>query len=293
MPIDQHPNALNPTRLWRGIHSAVSNFAFPLGHWWLGGLSELSNPSRQESGLVLVLPGIEGRSPMNWSIAKGLGDGGVRAAIRVHDWTTGWWPLCLYHLRAGRRNRRQAEALARAIAAYQDNYPERPVYLVGHSGGAGLVVWTLEALPHDRTIAAAFLLAPTLSPGYRLTSALRRCERGIWSFWSPLDFLFLAGGTALFRTIDNRHRFAAGCCGFRRLDDLNEEELEVHQSRLHQVCFRPAFLRHFHHGGHLGWANRVFVAEAIAPLLEAGSRTAAPTSAGPAESRHAASSPPG
>ncbi len=34
-----------------------------------------------------------------------------------------------------------------------------------------------------------------------------------------------------------------------------------------QQCHKLRMARQFHLGGHFGWANRVFVAEVVAPLL--------------------------
>src|SRR5947209_1465530 len=158
-------------RTWFGTRSAVAGLALPLGPLWAV-RRPLFNEQRLAEGLVLVLPGIEGTGPVNQGIAAGLGDAGVPAAIRVHDWTTGLWPLLLFHLRARRRNRRQAQALAGLIVRYQDAFPGRPVSLVGHSGGAALAVWTLEALPPQRTVSTAVLLGPALSHAYPLGPAL-------------------------------------------------------------------------------------------------------------------------
>jgi pimeloyl-ACP methyl ester carboxylesterase len=203
-----------------------------------------------------LLPGIEGAGPLNWSIVQGILDAGGAAAIRVVDWTTGFWPFFAFHLRARRRNRRKAETIARMIVDYQNDYPGRPVYLIGHSGGAALGVWVLEALPEDRAITAAILLGPALSPGYPLTPALERTTEGVWNFFSPFDLLFLALGTSLLGTFDGRHGVSAGSCGFR----------ESH-ARLHQRRYHFGMLTCFHPGGHFGWANRVFVATTLAPLL--------------------------
>ncbi len=255
-------------RLCRGVHSALTSLAFPFGKRWLGGTGRLSDADRLSSGLVIVLPGIEGSSSLTWNLAQGINDAGVPAAIVIHDWTTGFWPFCLYHLRAQRRNRRQARAVAKVIAAYQDTYPGRPVYLVGHSGGGALAAWILEELAEQRTIAAAVLLGPALAPTYPLATALRRTEQGIWHFFSPLDLLFLAAGTALFGTLDGRHTFSAGQCGFRLPVDHDAEEADLYHTHLHQHCYSFAALWQFHAGGHFGWANRVFVAETLGPLFQ-------------------------
>jgi pimeloyl-ACP methyl ester carboxylesterase len=257
-------------RAWRGLHSLAAGLAFPLGGWWLSGLRSLRDPARLAHGLTVVLPGVEGWGPLNWSIARGLDDAGLPGAIIVHDWTTGFWPLFPFHLRARRRNHRRAAELARLILDYQDRYPGRPVHLVGHSGGGAVAVWAMEALPPGHSVSTAVLLGPALSPSYRLGPALRRVKRAMWSFWSPLDLVFLAAGTFLFGTADGRHTASAGLRGFSLPPDASAEEASLYWDRLRQRCYAPRMLGQFHWGGHFGWANRVFVAEEVAPLLHGG-----------------------
>jgi pimeloyl-ACP methyl ester carboxylesterase len=253
---------------WRGIVSALVGYGFVLGGWWLGRSWWVNEGNRLEHGLIIVLPGVEGSGPLNWSIVRGLLDSGERAAVRLVDWTTGFWPFFSFHLRAARRNRLIARNVARMIIDYRNTYGDRPAYLVGHSGGAALAVWVLEALPEDCPVSAAVLLGVALSPGYDLGPALERTQEGIWSFFSPLDLLFLTVGTLLFGTFDGLHRVSAGWCGFSA--PPTESARRLYRNKLHQYCYVPRMIGRFHPGGHFGWANRVFVAETIAPLLAAG-----------------------
>ena len=94
-------------------------------------------------------------------------------------------------------------ALAAEVAEFQARRPGAPVFLVGKSGGTGMVVRALERLPED-TVEAAVLLAPALSPGYDLTRALRAVRREMVVFWSPMDVFVLGLGTRIFGTIDRR-----------------------------------------------------------------------------------------
>jgi pimeloyl-ACP methyl ester carboxylesterase len=196
-----------------------------------------------------------------------LADGGVQSAIEVFDWTTGVILLFLYHLRGTRRNLNRADRLAKRIVDYRRQYPDREVHLVGHSGGGAITVLTLERLPTGTTVTSAVLAQAAISPRYNLSSALAKAERGIWNINSPLDVFFNGIGTTIGGTLDGRYTLAAGMVGFRRPEGLDAAGKELYASRLHEMPFRPAMCRAFHFGGHMGAANRVFVAEQIAPLL--------------------------
>jgi len=62
--------------------------------------------------------------------------------------------------------REQAEKLAIRIYEYQRAYPQRPVFLVGHSGGSGVAVFALESLSRlrdARPVDGAILIASSVS----------------------------------------------------------------------------------------------------------------------------------
>lgn len=240
---------------------------------------------------MIILPGIEGKSPLNANIARGLAQGGVPSAIEIFDWTFAWGASWLVNLADESRNRHRAAEVAKRIVAYQKQYPGRPVHLIGHSGGGGVAVFALEALPSDRPVTSALLLAPALSPDYDLRRALRRTKCGLWNFYSSQDFGFLKMGTTIFGTIDREHGSAAGAVGFREPSGLGQEGGKLYRTRLHQVRYSDRMARSGNSGGHTGWASRQFVQEWLAPLLYSqmevkpalavdGSQAAAPVTGG-------------
>lgn|GEM_PF-545044 len=229
--------------------------------------TKVRSAERFDKGYVIILPGIEGVSYLNANIAKGLVDGGVPSTIEVYDWTAGSVLLFPVNLRALDRNKRQARIVARKIMDYQDQFPSRPVHLIGHSGGGGLAVLTLEALPPDRTIASAILLAPALAPDHDLRRAMRRTEYGIYNYYSPHDVGFLRAGTTIMGTIDGRHTSAAGACGFTLPWGLDKEDRQLYRTRLHQQRYTRKMAKSGHSGGHTGWAKRGFVAQWLAPVI--------------------------
>ncbi len=242
--------------------------SFPMQGWWCGQFDEWLSPERAARGYTIILPGVEGTSWYNISVAHGLVKGGHEAAIEIHDWTTGRWPMFVYHLMALERNKAQAQIIADKIVQYQDHYPDRPVTLIGHSGGAAMAVLVLEALPDDRKITQAVLLAAALSPDYDLSTPLARTERGITNFYSAGDVLYLMAGTLALGTLDRQHSVSAGAIGFHTPDNLTSDERVRYELKLHQEGYRPEMLWSLNLGGHMGPTGRKFVAEWVAPRLQ-------------------------
>ncbi len=266
-------------RWWLGPWSTFRILLAPFGDWWCRSVDHLATAERQEAGLVIVLPGIEGRSVLNLDIARGLADGGIDCAVEVHDWTTGRLFNSLYHLRSRKWHELAADRLARRIMEYQDAHPGRPVVLVGHSGGAALTLLTLPLLA-DRQISGAVFLAAATSPDHDTLAARRRTRRGIWSFHSPFDWFQLGLGTLAVGTFDGKHTVSSGMFGFR--DPPTEHPRDVARpspdpgyaaapaagpAPLRQCGYRWAMARSWNFGGHHGWANRVFAAEWLAPVV--------------------------
>lgn len=226
----------------------------------------IESPERLEQGYVIVLPGVEGKSFLNANVARGLEDGQVPYAIEVYDWTAGSVMLFPISLRGLERNKREAGKIAARIVAYQDAHPGQPVHLIGHSGGGGMAVFALEALPPGREITSAILMAPALAPDYDLCRAIRRTQAGIWNFFSPYDLGFLSAGTWVMGTIDGKHTAAAGQKGFVLPSGLDRQRRQLYL-QLHQTAYEPRMAESGNTGTHTGWANRRFVAEWIAPLI--------------------------
>lgn len=222
---------------------------------------------RVRRGIIYVLPGIEGYSVWNRNIALGLDDGGVTSAIEIYDWTTGLPGGFVFNLADLERNRQQARRLADKIIRYRASHPGSPVHLIGHSGGGGIAVLTLEALPAGRQIDMAILLGPALSPDYDLSTALRRTRYGIHVFYSRRDVSFLQLGTSLFGAIDRDYGASAGAVGFRQPAHLSAADRILYDRKLRQVAWDQRLARYGASGTHLGWASRRFARDYLAPLI--------------------------
>ena len=219
-------------------------------------------PQRLDKGLVVVLPGIEGRSYFNESIRDGLVKGGVDCAVEIYSWGSFWGPF--YNLRATGRNHRQAAKLADKIRQYKLDYPGRPVFLVGQSGGGAIAAWTAEKMPEDKKIDGIIMINTALSREYDLDLALKHSKRGIVNFCSNQDWVFLKLGTTAFGTMDGPNTASAGKEGFTVPIDLPDS-----YDKLYQIIWTKEMMMVGHYGGHLSSSSEAFIAQFVAPLVRA------------------------
>lgn len=217
--------------------------------------------SRPARGLVYVIPGIEGGT---WSVApaaRALRDAGVQSEIRVHDW---WQPVPLNNLVDYARNRRRAAEIAAELSAFRAADAAAPIDVLGYSGGGGLAIFVLEALPKDVHVRNAVLVQPAISPDYDLTAALDHTDGVIANLYSPLDLVILGAGTRLFGTMDRKNVASAGQAGFdvtRAVPDPSRRDRIVQQAWTIEAAASG------HLGDHVGCLSYDWNRRHVAPLL--------------------------
>ena len=118
-------------------------------------------------------------------------------------------------------------------------------------------------------MARAIFLAPALSPGYDLTTALRAVSREMVVFWSPLDVFILGAGTRVFGTADRVRTASAGLVGFRIPSPPTggDSHPDGQYAKLRQVCWTPRMAASGYLGGHLGPDSPIFLRNYVIPLL--------------------------
>jgi pimeloyl-ACP methyl ester carboxylesterase len=176
--------------------------------------------ARKANGLVVILPGIEGESELNHDIRDGLMEGGVDYALVIRPWGV---PVpgvgMLVNQTNFLGNRLAGAGVARMIAEYQNSHPGRPVYVVGHSGGGGVAVFTAEALADmegDHRVDGLVLLSASISGDYDLGKALGRSRNGLVNFYNAEDTALLGVGTTVLGNVDGGRAPSAGRVGFQR-----------------------------------------------------------------------------
>lgn len=180
-----------------------------------------ADQARADQGLVVILPGIEGESAANRDVREGLYKAGIPYALVIYRWGT---PIpgpggMLVNQTDVARNRRMAEELASQIAQYQQKHTGKPVFIVGHSAGGGITVFTLESLAKTQgavPVDGAFLLSASISSDYDLTTALTMSRRGLVNVSNIEDPLLGPGGTGTFGNVDGKRGDSAGRIGFQQ-----------------------------------------------------------------------------
>ena len=188
-------------------------------------------------GVVFVVGGVGGVDPLQTCAPFSLRLAGVPHEIRVFEWTHGKFHM-LRDLQDTRYLQDRAKELADQVLAVKAEDPSRPVYLMGHSAGAALVLEAAGRLP-PATLERLIVLSAAVSPDYDLRPALRATRGEVVAFNCTLDRFMLFWGTTHFGTaIDRFYAPAAGMDGFRVPDNLDKEDRELY-NRLVQSDWTP------------------------------------------------------
>ena len=218
---------------------------------------EFVTAQRLDRGLVIILPGIEGEGPLSYGLRDGLLRAGVDAAMPIYRWGR---PIPIAGPILNQidvvGNRLVAERIAQMILDYQETHPGQPVFLVGHSGGGGVAVFSAEALPEGRSVEGLILLSASISKTYNLSKALRRCRRGIANFYSAGDVALLGIGTTVMGNVDGIHGPSAGLAGF-----------DSNPAGLYQIPWSQEMSSSGNVGGHMDTVATAFVQRYVAPWL--------------------------
>jgi len=230
--------------------------------------NEAADSRRQ--GLVLVADGVGGFDICGTALRYVLAAEGLNYAIHVFPWGHGFGRWFADLTNVSNRDLKAA-LLADQVRQFRASQPNDPVFLIAKSGGSGVVAKALEQL-EEQSVERAILLAPALSPGYDLTTALRALRSEMVVFWSPLDLFIAGAGTRVFGTVDRVRTASAGLVGFRipapRAGSGSHPDNQY--AKLRQVRWIPRMAASGYLGGHLGPDSPVFLKNYVVPLLRTG-----------------------
>jgi pimeloyl-ACP methyl ester carboxylesterase len=249
-----------------------SPFAFTLllGSAVLAGSLQTSQASAKEPepdvkpGVVFVLGGIGGLDSVGRAAVHVFPAMGLPHDIRDFVWQHGTGHF-LQDLQDTDYLVERAAELASAVRRVKAVDPERPVYLIGKSAGAAIVLFAAEQLP-PASIERTILLSAAVSSNFDLRPALRATRNEIVSFHSCYDWLVLGIGTTEFGTADRVHGKSAGLYGFVKPPDLSAEDAVLY-GRLVEVPWSIDMVTGLNLGGHQGTSMPGFLKREVARWL--------------------------
>ncbi|HEY3241860.1 MAG TPA: hypothetical protein VGM03_00790 [Phycisphaerae bacterium] len=210
----------------------------------------------------MLLPGIEGRPWEFRQCIPGLREAGLECTVDVIEWGHGAY-RDLKNLTDLSANLAHAHEVAARIAAYQHEHPDEAITVVGYSGGGGLALLVVEALPPGVMLERVILMAAAVAPDHDVHPVLAHARRGVLNFYSPRDSFVLGAGTRTFGTIDRKYTASAGYVGFQ---DSAGQLLQC--EGLTQIPWTQDWLKLGHDGGHIGWLARPWARAILAHEID-------------------------
>lgn len=227
-------------------------------------------PQAEPTDLLLHVPGIGGHLFPDRALILGLRDAGIHDDVVVYNWAGRF--AGMKALLKRERHDPLARRMARLVVDHATKHPGSTITLMGHSGGAAMVVYLLERLPEHITVNNVVLMAPALSPSYDLSSALRRVRGKCYVYHSRFDVFILSAGTRTFGTMDGVKTDAAGLNGFKQPELADAKQY----AKLKSIAYRGEWTKLGHFGDHIGMLSRVFASNIISPAI-LGQRRPRPT----------------
>ncbi len=215
-------------------------------------------------GVVFVVDGAGGFEAPSRTIRQTAAEERLPLEVRGFHWTHGYCRVLSDQIHVSHL-RRAGRKLSEMLLACRQESPERPIFLIAHSAGCGIVLIAAESLPPG-TLERIVLLAPAVSAKKDLRPALASSRCGIDVFYSGRDWACLGLGTLLAGTTDRCWTLAvAGKVGFRPV--LNAPEDEALYAKLRQYPWDPSLTWTGHKGGHYGSYQPGFLRAFVLPLL--------------------------
>lgn len=265
------------TRLARVLSFSSSIAAFAL----LGGCSSkpmwnteyrADRQQRLERGCVFYFDGAGGGTKKS-NYAAGVIDGmlaaGYQGAGELMSWETGQG-LMADQKASVEFKRAQARKSADSIRRYVEQYPGRPVALLGFSAGTAEAIFALESLPENVQVDRVVLLGASISRDYDMTEALKRIKDKLYIVTSTHDNM-LAIAMPLSGTADRKfHDPGAGIKGFVLPANASGETERLYARKIATIPYSKDFRKDGDKGHHFDNVKKEFIRDHVAPLIMAG-----------------------
>lgn len=218
-------------------------------------------PYHPKGAVVFVADGAGNFQATSESVRKAVRRDCLPIDVVTFEWSHGNGRILADQL-GFRYARAQGKRLALEVQAFADAHPHTPVYLVGHSAGATVVLSALENLPPG-LVERAMLLSPSVSDQYDVCLALRGVNLGMHVYYSQHDYYYLGLATHFLGTADRRFFHpASGRVGFRSAGACDMA------AKLFQRPWHPTDAVTGNLGGHFGNYQPEFLRAQVLPLIQ-------------------------
>ena len=141
------------------------------------------NAPLEGQNLVVLVPGCAGDGFWYNDLRKSVAGGQPARTIRTFEWGLPL-PLYMLNLQDEKIHAKAEKALAKAIKSWRDRYPSGRLTLLGHSAGCGVILGSLSRIDKTVGVENVVLLAPSISPNYPISPALRQIAGRLHLFFS-------------------------------------------------------------------------------------------------------------
>src|SRR5438046_1276178 len=136
-----------------------------------GGCS--SNAPLEGQNLVVLVPGCAGDGFWYNGLRESVAAAQPARTVRTFEWGLPL-PFYMLNLQDDKIHNKAEKSLAKAIKSWRDRYPAGHLTLLGHSAGCGVILGSLRRMDKPVDVENVVLLAPSVSPDYEITPALRQ-----------------------------------------------------------------------------------------------------------------------
>ncbi|MEM9410028.1 MAG: hypothetical protein AAGA30_02875 [Planctomycetota bacterium] len=209
---------------------------------------------------VLILPGVLGKQFWDENLLHGIQNSVFQGEAEIYDWTNG--PLAIAQNIGG--SDIESDFLTQRIVDFKTQFPNRPLFLIGHSGGCRMALNCVENLPYGSSLVERIiLLSPCMESRYDLCRTINRTSKGIVAYRSPLDIPISVPLTTVHGLAKGKLSASAAVIGFQIPNHLDFQQRAFYTSKLAQRTYHPKMLNTGHIGGHFGWTLPSFAATYI------------------------------
>jgi pimeloyl-ACP methyl ester carboxylesterase len=249
--------------LWLAVGGVVVNALLTVLPHFL--TSRDRGVSQSDQGVVIFVESTRWMG-VRWGMrtaARGLRQAGYEGEFLYWKWHSTWRACLVIPALVDRGMlEREAQRLADYVVRRRREHPDRPIHLIGYSGGGFVAVRALELLEGTCQVDSAAVLAGAFSPRRDLSTACGSLVGSLVISSSLLDWIIVGLGTLLFGTADRVWTPSVGMIGPSGRGDKHLQVISIR--------WRPGMAVWGHLGGHFSAASAPLMRRWVAGAMGIG-----------------------